>query len=139
MKTFDQLYQAALSEKYPSFEVPKNLYPLFQDTFRFCSPLTMGLSGSELSKLYDKIIGHEKLSYYDFACVSNALEARTPAELVLPMNIYLPIMVQLEELSKIFNEETVSMREKIIQQLAKDKITAPKDKLSGNTIMSAVK
>ena len=112
---FNKEYKKALEINELTFEVPKHVKDLMIIGLSKSSPMKLGLKGSQVKELMTK----EKLSFYDYACLSNNLESFSAHDLDMPFEAYLNTMIEVEELSLIWNKETEDMRQVILQNIAK--------------------
>lgn len=120
-KDFNDLYKEALEQNNPSFSI-STCEPLgyaMLEALKLASPLSLGLTGTEMKALHDKLSANEPLTFYEHACASNNLEGKTAKELGMNMPDYLDMMVKIQKLSAQWNKETEDIRQLVIQQVAK--------------------
>lgn len=121
-KNFNDEYKKALELNNPTFEIPADMRSAMINALMFASPMSLGLTGSGMKTIYDKLSVQEPLNYYEHACASNNLESVTATQLNLPLEDYLKLMVAVEGLTVLWNNETNDIRQTVIQSLAATKM-----------------
>lgn len=118
-KTFDDLMKEALSQNSPSFPLAPDLRKFMIWALNFASPITLGISGSEMQVLHYKLENFEDLNCYEYAVASNNLEARSVSELEITWDEYFILMKKLEEYAIQFNQDTMDIRNAVIAEMGK--------------------
>ncbi len=117
---FNEDFQKELEEKqFPFKKLSERWLDFAYKSLRFASPITLGIQSKELKALMDSF-HKKKLTFYQFALLSNNLEARTPNELNLGMEEYADLMLETNELSTIWNEATAEMRAELTKKLQEE-------------------
>ena len=118
-KTFDDLMKEALSQNSPSFPLAPDLGRFMIWALNFASPITLGISGSEMRVLHHKLENFEDLNCYEYAVASNNLEAHSVTELEITWDEYFTLMEELEKYATQFNQDTMDIRNAVIAEMSK--------------------
>ncbi len=92
------------------------------EALSFASPLTLGVSPEEFSRLARIVpcAADEFITLYDFANLSNNLEARTPKDLGLSLPDYSMLMEIVGVQSKRWNDITKGLRDEVNKNVAEE-------------------
>lgn len=112
---FNQAIQEKLTKIEVDFPVSNDLLTFMRKALDYASTLALGLKGSDMKKIEDKVSGHEKLNYFDYAILSNNLEIRTKKEMadITRGSIYDYYMV-VSELER--NADLMNIKAKIVHE-----------------------
>lgn len=113
---FNSEFQKVLNNIMISF-VPDNVwYERTLLALAFASPISLGISGTTFLELLDAH-GKKELSCYNFAILSNNLEARSARDLGLVLDEYVRFMSKCAEHTDEWNKQTENLRETLMQKL----------------------
>lgn len=99
------------------FDLECNWYHAANIAMEYASPLGLGLTAQEMMQIHAKLTDRKKLTYYEFACANNNLEARSAQELRgLP---YYDIMVMTGKYAELWNAAIKPMADRIMGEIVK--------------------
>ncbi|MGE9312877.1 hypothetical protein ACLOAU_14610 [Niabella sp. CJ426] len=122
-------FQEALSKiMFPGEKISDGWFERAVSALNHASPVSLGCSISEMELLLrtDK----NNLSMLQFAMLSNNAESRSMKDLNMVFSSYSEFLLETDRLSKLWNEETSSLRKKIETDLINEMST--KQKLEDN-------
>jgi hypothetical protein len=140
---FTQLNQTTMETMEIDFPVSSDLYHAFVHAMQYCSPLTLGVTAKEMRSLRDKAMSREKLNYYEYAVLSNNLEARTPLEMEAGLRgkpfDYFDVMTEAQKNSELFNIKAKVVHEQTMRTLVQKNSNKLRGEIKETPPMSSVK
>lgn len=112
-----QLFVSELMNQ--DFPTPRLSYQWLSAAFialNHASPSSLGISPQEMKALYDKLENHEqgvRLKLYEFAVLSNNLEAKTIHDFGGDHELYFYALTEGAGHVKYYNEQIAKIREKV--------------------------
>lgn len=111
-RELEERYFKKLKETKIGFQPSCNWFGAAEDALQFASPISLGIPPSDLQELIGKLDKQERdLTYFQFAVLSNNLEARTPKELNLNLDEYAKLMLDAHGASTTWNQDTLQLKE----------------------------
>lgn len=115
---FNDEFQKELSAREMP-DVPSHWIEKALDALVFASPMSLGVSAQDFNRLASLVpcSSDKRISLYDFALLSNNLEARTARELQMPLSEYTNLMLDVADESTRWNNITKDLRDEVTERV----------------------
>lgn len=119
---FNEEFQKELMAREFDVDLPCDWKAAARDALSYASPLSLGVNALEFKSISDAvdISIDKKLTLFQFAILSNNLEARTAKELQMFLPGYIDLILMAGEFSKKWNEVTKDLREEVTKRITTD-------------------
>lgn len=100
------------------FEIEADWYEYAAFAMTYSSPLLLGVTAPEMKNLFNKAVAREKLNYYEFAVLSNNLEARTMKEMKeVPDINYFEVMEKAYKYTELWNIKGAAINNEVMREM----------------------
>lgn len=125
------------SRPFPVHRLSKQWLKAAKYSLLYCSPSSIGISIAEYTKLTEINPKEPVISFFQFAYLSNNLEARSPNDLNLSMDKYVKLLTEAASHVEYYSESIAKFRKECEEKIAAEDIA--KDPEKAANAMKAVK